>query len=71
VQTALLQKVTIGEAEGKVLPERVAEILQSPNALRVLDIYAFGSPCAQKGSGFLQISEGLSRVFNDSVFERW
>ena len=47
MQTALLQKVTIGGAVGKVLPpgppvERAAEILQSPSALSVLDVYCSG-----------------------------
>ena len=46
VQTALTQKVTVGEAARQVLPpglhaERIAEILEGPGGLRVLDVYSF------------------------------
>jgi Kef-type K+ transport system membrane component KefB len=46
VQAALTEKLTVGEAAREVLPpgpyaERIAEILQSPSGLKVLNVYSF------------------------------
>jgi Kef-type K+ transport system membrane component KefB len=46
VQTALTEKITVGDAARRMLPpgphtERIAQILEAPTGLRVLDVYSF------------------------------